>query len=115
MDAGVLRQNLKNWSIKTTDEQNTVDIFVLLRFSQEPFNFDDKKHLLVRFFVEIVKLAETKQYDRACSRFFEFTHQMNESTIPQLISHPNQYFEESRKRLANVKHQEEPLTTSEDF
>uniref|UniRef100_A0A915L5Z4 DNA primase large subunit n=1 Tax=Romanomermis culicivorax TaxID=13658 RepID=A0A915L5Z4_ROMCU len=74
MDLTVLKQNLKNWSVKATEEQNT-----------------------------IIKLTESKQFDRACSRFFEFTHQLPESSLSQLISHPNQYFEESRKRLAPPK------------
>lgn len=42
-----------------------------------------------------------KNYNGACTRFLEFTHQCPEETL-NTIAHPNTYFEESR-RLQKVQ------------
>ena len=36
-------------------------------------------------------------YQVACTRYFEATHKREVDSMQNMISHPNQYFEESRK------------------
>lgn len=40
--------------------------------------------------------VKEKNYNGACTRFQEFTHQCPEETL-NTVSHPNGYFEESRR------------------
>lgn len=45
---------------------------------------------------EIVELARNKHYQLACTKYFEVTHPQNKEKI-DIIEHPNQYFELSKK------------------
>lgn len=40
--------------------------------------------------------VKDKNYNGACTRFLEFTHQCPEETL-NTVAHPNTYFEESRR------------------
>jgi len=83
MDSAILRQHLDNWGVSGENQET------------------------------IVGLAQSNQFDRACSRYFEFHHGQEEGSISQLISHPNHFFDESRKlRLGGVSNGEsgEPFT-----
>ncbi|CAD6184419.1 unnamed protein product [Caenorhabditis auriculariae] len=63
-----------------------------------------QKEGLTRDQVEkIVNLSSQHSYDKACSRFFEYTHKMEEGALGQLITHPNFYFEESQKVLTGKR------------
>lgn len=47
--------------------------------------------------VEIVQFAEDQKYHLACEKYFTLRHQMKDSPADLTITHPNQYFIESRK------------------
>ncbi|KFD55183.1 hypothetical protein M514_03824 [Trichuris suis] len=60
---------------------------------------------------KIVEFSQWKRYDRACTKFFECSHGLKENSTAQLIYHPNQYFDDSRKLLFGIG-DEEPQPTS---
>lgn len=73
-----------------------------------PYKHMDKSSLLLRLrnlnltqkgIQDILDLATGGHYQVACTRCFELTHKVD--TLNQAINHPNEYFEESRKVLAN--------------
>lgn len=57
---------------------------------------------------EIEDLVNNRHYQTACSRYFESIH---DTTLDQLINHPNQYFEESQKILKGQKPKGEKIST----
>ncbi|XP_067120571.1 DNA primase large subunit-like [Centruroides vittatus] len=59
---------------------------------------------------EIKDLVSKGHYQSACTRYFEFIHK---TSVDQIISHPNQYFEESQKILKGhvVKEETTKITT----
>uniref|UniRef100_A0A0R3RR54 DNA primase large subunit n=1 Tax=Elaeophora elaphi TaxID=1147741 RepID=A0A0R3RR54_9BILA len=56
---------------------------------------------------QIILLLKNTQYDKACTRYFEFTHKMAENTLGTVITHPNQYFELSRQVHEGRRNREE--------
>uniref|UniRef100_A0A915DK93 DNA primase large subunit n=1 Tax=Ditylenchus dipsaci TaxID=166011 RepID=A0A915DK93_9BILA len=48
---------------------------------------------------KITDLTKVSQYDKACARYFEFTHKMPEGGLGAVITHPNEYYSLSRKIL----------------
>uniref|UniRef100_A0A5S6QZA2 DNA primase large subunit n=1 Tax=Trichuris muris TaxID=70415 RepID=A0A5S6QZA2_TRIMR len=81
-DAQVLRQLLSTWNIGSDDAE------------------------------KIVELSQLTRYDRACTRFFECSHGLKENGAAQLVYHPNQYFDDSRKLLFGISNDDSPSTTS---
>ncbi|KRY26579.1 DNA primase large subunit [Trichinella spiralis] len=45
----------------------------------------------------IVNYASNNHYNKACSIFFDCMHKLPEGGLGEFITHPNQYFDESRK------------------
>ncbi|ODM90523.1 DNA primase large subunit [Orchesella cincta] len=75
-----------------------------------PFRHSDATPLRTKFveagipqegIKEILNLVELKHYQIACQRYFEWTHDKN--TIEGGVTHPNQYFTESRNILTGKK------------
>ncbi|CDW57123.1 DNA primase large subunit [Trichuris trichiura] len=61
---------------------------------------------------KIVEFSQWKRYDRACTKFFECSHGLKENSTAQLVYHPNQYFDDSRKLLFGVGDEETQPTSS---
>ncbi|CAI4230276.1 unnamed protein product [Auanema sp. JU1783] len=51
----------------------------------------------------ILNLSKEFAFDKACTRYFEYFHKMDEGALGQLITHPNQYYELSREVLAGTR------------
>ncbi|KRY44697.1 DNA primase large subunit, partial [Trichinella britovi] len=45
----------------------------------------------------IVNYASNNHYNKACSIFFDCMHKLPEGGLGEFITHPNEYFDESRK------------------
>ncbi|KRX74664.1 DNA primase large subunit [Trichinella sp. T6] len=45
----------------------------------------------------IVNYASNNHYNKDCSIFFDCMHKLPEGGLGEFITHPNQYFDESRK------------------
>ncbi|KRY45047.1 DNA primase large subunit [Trichinella britovi] len=45
----------------------------------------------------IVNYASNNHYNKACSIFFDCMHKLPEGVLGEFITHPNEYFDESRK------------------
>ncbi|KAK6727875.1 hypothetical protein RB195_005507 [Necator americanus] len=52
---------------------------------------------------QIVNYSKISAYDKACTRFFEYTHKMDEGALGQLITHPNSYYELSQEILSGAR------------
>ncbi|KRY24392.1 DNA primase large subunit, partial [Trichinella britovi] len=45
----------------------------------------------------MVNYASNNHYNKACSIFFDCMHKLPEGGLGEFITHPNEYFDESRK------------------
>ncbi|KAI1708182.1 eukaryotic and archaeal DNA primase, large subunit domain-containing protein [Ditylenchus destructor] len=52
---------------------------------------------------KIGMLSKSNQFDRACARYFEYTHKMPEGGLGSVITHPNEYYSLSRKILGGER------------
>ncbi|VDP48145.1 unnamed protein product [Soboliphyme baturini] len=84
------------------------------------YDIDGLQHLLSSWSIgsedvdRALSFVRTKHYDRACSSVFEATHQLPESSLSQLISHPNQYFDQSQKLFkSRAEGAHDPAATSQ--
>ncbi|KHN76917.1 DNA primase large subunit [Toxocara canis] len=63
----------------------------------------EKVGLLKHEIATIVDLSKSSQYDRACTRYFEFTHKMTENSLGTVITHPNEYFDLSTQLIEGTR------------
>ena len=63
--------------------------------------------------VQIAELSKSHQYDKACARYFEYSHQMPEGGLGAVITHPNEYFDISRKILSGERERDRGIATQE--
>jgi hypothetical protein len=49
---------------------------------------------------QIIDLSNSNRFDVACTRYFESVHNIPENGLGMLITHPNQYYSQSRKIIS---------------
>jgi DNA primase large subunit len=62
---------------------------------------------------EIMQLVRSKHYHVACTRHFEVTHPENKEKV-DIIEHPNQYYETSKKLAEDQEQEKGPETLAEE-
>lgn len=61
---------------------------------------------------QIVNYSKANSFDKACTRFFEYTHKMEEGALGHVITHPNSYFELSQEVLSGARSKTNHITQS---
>jgi hypothetical protein len=61
-------------------------------------------HVPQKAVTEAVSDAEQKNYQQACSKVYQGLH--GKELVEQVVTHPNQYFEESRRHYEEKKESE---------
>ncbi|KJH47173.1 Eukaryotic-type DNA primase, large subunit [Dictyocaulus viviparus] len=69
----------------------------------------EKKGLNTDQINHIINYSKANAFDKACTRFFEYTHKMEEGALGHLITHPNGYFELSQEVLSGARSQKNHL------
>ncbi|WKX90089.1 hypothetical protein Q1695_009154 [Nippostrongylus brasiliensis] len=61
---------------------------------------------------QIVNYSKASAYDKACARYFEYTHKMEEGALGHVITHPNNYYEMSQEVLSGTRSKTNHLVQS---
>ncbi|XP_011270829.1 primase, variant [Capsaspora owczarzaki ATCC 30864] len=81
-----------------------------------PFRHFDAEHLRQKMYEygvasggikEIIGLVQGNQFQVACTRYFELTHKLPQGASPMIVSHPRQFYDESRKLLGGNDEQQQ--------